>query len=156
MNKKLLTVLIVLGSIGLVTAAWYFVISGTSITEVISPAGYRNIALDFDPMTLDTTNSTACQTQSEPFIINKDMSLLPTITEVIQDDSAGECLDYENDCSTTYQIEVNNFEYEELVDGVAVNISAFPNTRYINKTVCCEAYSCPTTRTSEITITQVA
>ena len=155
MNKKLLTTIIVLGCISFVAGAWYFVMSGTSIAEVISPAGYRNIALDFEPMTLDTTNTSDCSMQYESFVINKDMSFLPSIVETIQDDSAGECLEYEGDCNTTYIMQVGNYEYEELVDGSVINISAFPNTRYINKTVCCEAYSCPTTRTSTITITQV-
>ena len=155
MNKKLLLGVGVVFMIGLVVAAWYFEISGTSLTEILSPAGYRNIALDFSPMTLDTTNRSDCDTQTDTFIINKDITLKATITENIQDDSAGECLDYQSDCQTTYYIESEPYKFSEIGDKGNVSIKAMAGNRFVNKTICCEAYSCPQTRTSTITLTQV-
>ena len=156
MNKKTwMTVGIVL-MLGLVTAAWYFQITGTSIAEIISPAGYRNIALDFEPVTLDVSNQSSCQMSNEFITINKNMTLSVSILETIQDDSAGECLDYETDCETVYLFQTKYGEDVEIKDGNSVNITAMASPRYINKTICCEAYSCPTTRTTTITLTQVA
>ena len=156
MNKKMLAFLIVFASVSLVTAAWYFMITGTSIAEIISPAGYRNIALEFEPMTLSVENSSSCQMSNEFITINKDMTLSVEIIETVQDDSAGECLDYESDCETVYLLQTKYGEDVEIKDGNSINITAMASPRYINKTICCEAYSCPTTRTSTITLTQVA
>lgn len=155
MSKKLLVFLLI-GFIAFGAAAWYFQVTGTSISEILSPPGYRNIALDFAPMTLDVSNGSMCDTQTDTIVINKDMTLNVTIKETIQDDSAGECLDYVNDCTTTYVIENSSRLYNTITDKQVFNIKAIGGERYINKTMCCEAYSCPQTRTSTITLTQVA
>jgi len=155
MSKKL-TIVLVIACMSLVAAAWYFQVTGTSITEVISPPGYRNVALEFAPMSLDVSNASACKMSTEYFTINKDITLNVTIKDMVQDDSGGECLDYVKDCTTIYEIDLNHSASKEIRDGESIDIQAMSFPRTINKTMCCEAYSCPQTRTSTITLTQVA
>ena len=79
MSKKL-TIVLVIACMTLVAAAWYFQVTGTSITEVISPPGYRNVALEFAPMSLDVSNASACDISDEYITLNKDMTLFMTCT----------------------------------------------------------------------------
>ena len=155
MSKKML-VFVLIGCMSLVAAAWYFQVTGTSISEVLSPPGYRNVALEFEPMTLDVSNGSKCNVQYDYITINKDMLLNVTIKETIQDDSGGECLDYVNDCYTVYKIQNATNTNTTIVDKGTVNLVAMPNARPVIKEMCCEAYSCPQTRTSTLTLTQVA
>ena len=77
-----------------------------------------------------------------------------SIEEVFQDNSGGECLGGQNDCSIVYTLE-NVTNDITLIDGETIYIGEMPTLRYLNATMTCDAYSCPQSRSVAIIIQEV-
>ena len=154
MNKKLLTLLIVFGSVSLVAGAWLFTITGGFTAVVESIPGHAKLDLDIPSLSVNTTQGADVASAGTSFLLNKDMILSVAIIETIQDNSAGECLDYETDCIMNYTLENNGMKVP-IKDKDTINITAQAFPRALNATLSCEAYSCPQSRSAEITFTQI-
>ena len=155
MNKKLLMGLVVLGCMGLVTAAWLFTISGGFTAVVESLPGYANLDLDITSLSVNTTEGSDSASVETTFLLNKDMTLNVRIIETIQDNSGGECLEYENDCEMYYEVEDRPDHFIRINDSNVIDLVAMPYPRNLTATLNCEAYSCPQSRSAEITLTQI-
>lgn len=154
MKKTFAFMLVGIFMFGFVTAAWLFTINGGFTAVVESLPGYAELDLDINSLSVDTTNGSDSAWSGTQFILNKDMTLSVGIVETFQDNSGGECLGGEDDCTMIYYVEESG-ELVEIVDKQVINLTAEPLKRSLNASLSCEAYSCPQSRSAEITLTEV-
>ena len=155
MNKKNLIWMIPIFSLVIVSAAWLFSVSGGFEFVVESLPGYASIDLAIPVLSVNTTDGIDNDMQSISFLINKDMTMSVTISEIYQDNSGGECLGGESDCEIRYYIENQTGVLEEIFDGRNVNLTAIRGLRTLNTTMECQAYSCPQSRSVTIDLVEV-
>ena len=156
MNKILLGILIAVGCITLVSAAWYFIFTSGLSIRVDSLGSQKDVILNIPSINLNTSESSAKGGGITTFSFNKAGTFQVSITETIGDLSGGQCLNNTGDCSVTYSLDDGTFSERSIYNGQTLNISANSNVKRIVANISCVAYSCPQTRDVVIKLNQLA
>lgn len=156
MNKKKLglVLLIGIGCLVLVNAAWFFIFDAGLITNVYSLGGAKEVALTFPAMSLNTTSGADSSSSAISFSYNKAGNFTINILETRGDNSNGECVNSTNDCSSTYVLGDGLINWE-LRNGGVVSIPYSSRPKEIEVNISCVAYSCPQTISTSIKLTEV-
>jgi len=155
MRKLYMFLLILIGCLSLVSAAWYFIIQGNLTATIDSLGSKKEVTLSFLPLQLNTTNSSAFANSSMQFAYNRAGNFSVGIIETIADNSAGECVEADKDCLVQYNL-YDGVNYQALRDGSYVYIPNNPNKKIIIVNITCVAYSCPQTRNYIIKLNEMA
>ncbi len=154
MKKKFILMLVLIGMITFVAAAWLFSINAGFSVTVESLPGYTSIDLDIPVLSVNTTHGDDSVSGGTAFILNKDMTLNISIVETYQDNSGGQCFGGEDDCVLKYFVE-NEGSLIEIIDKQQISLTAKSSSRELNATLYCQAYSCPQSISIEIILTEV-
>lgn len=154
MNKSTIFILIVL-SLGLVSASWYFIFGGNVTMNVYSLGSQKDATISFPEISVNTTEFGNTSTGGIIFAYNKAGTFRVEITETIADLSGGQCLNGSSDCTTNYTLNDGN-STRIILDGDHVIIPANSKVKTINSTISCVAYSCPQSRSTIIKLIQIS
>lgn len=154
MNRKYTILLTIILSVGIVAGAWLFSVTGGFSFIVNSLPGYATLNINIPTLEVNTTSQADNDTKTTTFLINKNMIMNVSISELFQDNSGGECLGGINDCEIHYYLENEEFSAIEIFDKQNVSLIAMALPRQLNATMVCQAYSCPQARTVEIILTE--
>jgi len=155
-KKKVLIGLLILGVPALALAAWLFVINADVVGEAISLPGYATLALNIPALNVNTTQGADSTTEYVNFTVNRNANFSVIITETYQDNSGGECEGGQGDCTMIYSINNESGVIYEIHNGDNVILEASRDPRRLTATMSCIAYSCPQTRTADITLTEAS
>jgi len=156
-EKITLTVLFSLLFIGLGAAAWLLTLNGGVHIDVFSIGSQREVTLDFDSFSLNTTDTKDSGTAIMEFAYNKESNFSVSITETIGDLSGGVCTNNINDCRTNFTLMdgLPNKDPLLIKDGDIVSIPYNVNQKQVKIEMHCEPYSCPQTRDYTVSLEEL-